>query len=53
MEFTADPLGGLPATFNLIEALRNGPLTDCEVPLAVIYSTLSSDIVFVDNWSAP
>src|SRR5262249_49863075 len=41
MGFNADPLGGLPATFNLMEVLRSGPVSDCEVPLAVLYSTLS------------
>jgi hypothetical protein len=38
-------------TYGLIDTLRNaGSITDCEVPLAIMYWTLSG-IQFVDMWS--
>jgi hypothetical protein len=39
-------------TYGLLDAVRTtGALTDCDVPLAVFYRTLTGGIRFVDNWS--
>jgi hypothetical protein len=49
--FTADPFGGPPSTYGLIDTLRAQILTDDEVPLAVIGWTIDTGIAFLDLWS--
>jgi hypothetical protein len=49
--FIADPFGGPPSTYGLVDALRGQVLTDDEVPLAVIGWTIDTGIEFVDLWS--
>jgi len=50
--FAADPFN-LPMTnYGLLDDLRtNQVLTNCEVPLAVLYWTADQGIVFVDMWA--
>jgi len=38
-------------TYGLLDSLRPNQLTDCDVPLGVLYWTLSDGIKFVDMWS--
>lgn len=48
----ANPLGGAATGFGLLDQLRSAQLlTDCEVPLAVLYWTANGGLVFVDMWS--
>lgn len=48
----ADPFGPQVASYGLLDQLRsNSILTNCEVPLAVLYWTADSGIVFVDMWA--
>lgn len=46
----ADPFGSPPPA-DPLDALRPRRLTDCDVPLALIYRTEAGGLVFVDNWS--
>jgi hypothetical protein len=47
-----DPLGSPVEQFGFVDTLRSSQtLTDCEVPLAVVYWTADQGIVFVDMWS--
>jgi hypothetical protein len=46
----ADPFGGRQPA-DALDALRPLRLTDCDVPLALIYRTEAGGLVFVDNWS--
>jgi len=51
----ADPFGASSASsdgYGLIDALRDGRLTDCDVPLAVIHWKDPQGIRFIDRWSA-
>lgn len=48
--FFASPFGLQVNTYGLLDDLRPDPLTDCDVPLAVIYWT-AAGIQFVDLWS--
>jgi hypothetical protein len=43
---------GMPAAGGLLDAMRAHGLSNCEVPLAVVYITNSAGIVYVDTWSA-
>ena len=44
--------GVSPSPYGLIDQLRQAQiLTNCEVPLATLYWTVSNGIVFVDMWS--
>jgi len=46
-----DPLGSPVEQFGFVDTLRsNQALTDCEVPLAVMYWTADQGILFVDMW---
>ncbi len=53
----ADPFGSAQRTDPFVsradplDALRPSRLTDCDVPLALIYVTDADGMVFVDNWS--
>ncbi len=50
--FVTNPFGPPPTSYGLMDQLRaKQSLTDCEVPLAVLYWTATSGIVFVDMWS--
>ncbi|HYE16786.1 MAG TPA: hypothetical protein VD968_20265 [Pyrinomonadaceae bacterium] len=40
-----------PPPAGLLDSLRPGLLTDCDVPLAIINWTTTGGIVFVDNWA--
>jgi hypothetical protein len=40
-----------PAAGTLLDAMRPGTLTDCDVPLGLVYMTASAGITFVDAWS--
>lgn len=46
----ADPWRNDPQTYGLIDELRNSGLTDCDVPIALIYWT-SEGLRFVDLWA--
>ena len=48
----AHPLiGTAPASGGLIDAMRLGALSECDVPLALVYMTASQGIAFVDAWA--
>lgn len=49
--FLSDPLGTVLEKYGLLDSLRPNRLTDCDVPLAVLYWTLSEGIKFIDMWS--
>jgi hypothetical protein len=46
-----DPLGVLAAPATLLDDLRATTLTDCDIPLAILYWTATGGIRFVDVWS--
>lgn len=49
--FVADPFGTTDTSYGLLDDLRsNNTLTDCEVPLAVMYWTRAG-VQFLDMWS--
>lgn len=45
-------LADVPRTEGLIEGLRPTPLTDLDVPLALVYMTGTARITFIDCWAA-
>jgi hypothetical protein len=48
----ADPFGGPPANFGLVDEMRSQQLvSDCEVPLAIFYWTAKDGLGFVDMWA--
>ena len=49
--FIADPFGAEVKKWGLLDDLRSNPLTDCEVPLAVLFWTEADGISFIDMWS--
>jgi len=49
--FTTAPFGPELERYGLLDSLRPNRLTDCDVPLAILYWTLSGGINFVDLWS--
>src|ERR1041385_5120047 len=49
--FIRDPFGTDLNKWGLLDSLRPNQLTDCEVPLAVLYWTQNDGIKFVDVWS--
>jgi hypothetical protein len=49
--FIRDPFGTELTEWGLLDSLRSNQLTDCEVPLAVLYWTQAGGINFVDVWS--
>lgn len=50
--FATDPFNTPLTSYGLMDDLRaNQVLTNCEVPLAVMYWTADAGIVFVDMWS--
>jgi hypothetical protein len=51
-KFVSDPFGTPLTSYGLLDQLHsNQVLTNCEVPLAVLYWTATSGIVFVDMWA--
>ncbi len=46
-----DPFGSVPDQYGLIDDLRAGFLTDCDVPLALLVWTADDGVRFVDMWS--
>jgi hypothetical protein len=49
--FIADPFGSDIKKWGLLDDLRPNQLTDCEVPLAVLFWTDDDGINFIDMWS--
>ena len=49
--FVTNPFGSELAQYGLLDSLRPNRLTDCDVPLAILYWTLSGGIKFIDMWS--
>jgi hypothetical protein len=49
--FLKDPFGPEIEQHGLLDSLRPNLLTDCDVPLGVLYWTLSGGINFIDMWS--
>ena len=47
----SDPFGEEVTQWGLLDELRPNQLTDCEVPLAVIYWTDKDGLNFIDMWS--
>ncbi len=47
-----NPFGAPAAGFGLLDQLRTAQtITDCEIPLAVLYWTATGGLVFVDMWA--
>jgi hypothetical protein len=49
--FVTDPFGTSSERYGLLDSLRPTWLTECEVPLAILYWTLVDGIKFIDMWS--
>lgn len=49
--FVTDPFGPPLQQYGLLDSLKPNRLTDCDVPLAVIYWTASAGLTFIDLWS--
>ena len=49
--FVRDLFGPVVKKYGLLDSLRPNQLTDCDVPLGVLYWTLADGIKFVDMWS--
>ncbi|HET6980069.1 MAG TPA: hypothetical protein VFI24_27295 [Pyrinomonadaceae bacterium] len=47
----SDPFGTDLTRYGLLDSLRPNRLTNCDVPLAVLYWTLAGGVKFVDMWS--
>jgi hypothetical protein len=50
-EWFADLLGAAPRRDDLLETLRPSPLSDLDVPLALLYFTGGADLQFIDLWA--
>ena len=50
-KFSADPFTTSLEKYGLLDTLRPTWLTECEVPLAILYWTLVDGIKFIDLWS--
>ena len=44
-------IGTAPASGGLLDALRLGAVSECDVPLALVYMTASQGIAFIDAWA--
>lgn len=44
-------IGTAPASGSLLDAMRLGVLSDCDVPLALVYMTATQGIAFIDAWA--
>ncbi|HWE04972.1 MAG TPA: hypothetical protein VG326_21370 [Tepidisphaeraceae bacterium] len=49
--FVADPFAAPMTSYGLLDSLRPKPLTDCDVPLAIMYWATGSGLQFIDLWS--
>lgn len=49
--FVKDAFGADVKQYGLLDSLRPNLLTDCDVPLGVLYWTLADGIKFIDMWS--
>ncbi len=45
------PIGTAPASGSLLDSMRRGSLSDCDVPLGLVYMTASAGIAFIDAWA--
>jgi hypothetical protein len=50
--FYGNPFAPQSPYYGLLDELRPNTLTDCDVPLAVLYWTLTDGVRFVDMWAA-
>jgi hypothetical protein len=50
-KFPTDPFNTKLDQYGLLDSLRPAWLTECEVPLAILYWTLVDGIKFIDLWS--
>lgn len=50
-DFAKDPLGTKTPPSTLLDAIRGTDLTDCDVPLAILYWTATGGVQFVDLWA--
>lgn len=50
-KFATDPFNAKLDQYGLLDSLRPTRLTECEVPLAILYWTLVDGIKFIDLWS--
>ena len=50
-DFATDPFGTAQPPATLLDKIRGTRLTDCDVPLAVMYWTATGGVQFVDLWS--
>jgi len=50
-EWFADLLGAAPRRDDLLETLRPTPLSDLDVPLALLYFTGEAELQFIDAWA--
>lgn len=48
--FVSDPFDAEVNQYGLLDGLRPNLLTDCDVPLAVLFWTANDGIKFIDNW---
>lgn len=51
LDFATDPFGSRGTPSTLLDEIRGTALTDCDVPLAVLYWTGTGGIQFIDLWS--
>jgi hypothetical protein len=49
--FAQDPFAANLEQYGLLDSLRPNRLTDCDVPLGILYWTLVDGIKFIDMWS--
>jgi hypothetical protein len=49
--FVSNPLGPQVEKYGVLDDLRPNRLTDCDVPLAILYWTAEKEIEFIDMWS--
>lgn len=49
--FLSDPFAANLKRYGLLDSLRPDRLTDCDVPLGILYWTLADGIKFIDMWS--
>jgi hypothetical protein len=50
-DFATDPFGTTAEPQTLLDQIRGTDLTDCDVPLAVLYWTATGGVQFVDMWA--
>jgi hypothetical protein len=50
-DFAVDPVGESDEVATLLDAVESTHLTDCDVPLAVMYWSATTGIQFIDMWA--